>query len=140
MQHTRNLTQGSIPRELAELMLPLLLGNILQQTYNAADAWIIGRWVGREAFAAIGVAGTVMNLLIFVLSGACTGVSVLFSQFYGAEDLPAFRREGHLALRWRWRPTAGRIWSSSPAASPPPISITCSPPCSAAWATPQRRW
>ncbi|MDY3282216.1 MATE family efflux transporter [Dysosmobacter sp.] len=100
MEHTRNLTRGSIPRELTELMLPLLLGNILQQTYNAADAWIIGRWVGREAFAAIGVAGTVMNLLIFVLSGACTGVSVLFSQFYGAEDLPAFRREGHLALRW----------------------------------------
>lgn len=100
MPHTLNLTQGNIYRELLQLMAPLLAGNILQQFYNAADAWIIGRYVGQEAFAAVGVGGTVMNLFIFILSGCCSGFSVLFAQFYGAEDRSSFRKESYLAIVW----------------------------------------
>ena len=62
------------------------------------DAVIIGRFLGSDAFGAVGVAGTVMNLFIFILSGCCVGISVLFAQFYGQRDLEAFRREGFLAL------------------------------------------
>ena len=92
------LTQGSIPQQLIWLALPLICGNILQQLYNTVDAFIIGRFLGGDAFGAVGVAGTVMNLFIFILSGCCTGISVLFAQFYGSRDLASFRREGFLSL------------------------------------------
>ena len=62
------------------------------------DAFIIGRFLGSTAFGAVGVAGTVMNLFIFILSGCCTGIAVLFAQFYGSRDLASFRREGFLSL------------------------------------------
>ena len=98
MDRTVVLTQGSIPRQLIWLALPLICGNILQQLYNTVDAFIIGRFLGGAAFGAVGVAGTVMNLFIFILSGCCTGVAVLFAQFYGSRDLASFRREGFLSL------------------------------------------
>ena len=98
MDRTVVLTQGSIPRQLIWLVLPLICGNILQQLYNTVDAFIIGRFLGGAAFGAVGVAGTVMNLFIFILSGCCTGIAVLFAQFYGSRDLASFRREGFLSL------------------------------------------
>ena len=75
-----------------------MLGNVLQQLYNAVDSIIIGRFVGSTAFAAVGVAGTVMNLFVFMISGVCVGVSILFAQLYGAQDLDGYRREVFLAL------------------------------------------
>ena len=98
MYRTAVLTQGSIPQQLIWLTLPLICGNILQQLYNTVDAFIIGRFLGSTAFGAVGVAGTVMNLFIFILSGCCTGIAVLFAQCYGSRDLAAFRREGFQAL------------------------------------------
>lgn len=98
MNRTAVLTQGSIPQQLIWLTLPLICGNILQQLYNTVDAFIIGRFLGSTAFGAVGVAGTVMNLFIFILSGCCTGIAVLFAQFYGSRDLASFRREGFLSL------------------------------------------
>ena len=98
MDRTVVLTQGSIPRQLIWLALPLICGNILQQLYNTVDAFIIGRFLGGAAFGAVGVAGTVMNLFIFILSGCCTGIAVHFAQFYGSRDLASFRREGFLSL------------------------------------------
>ena len=94
----KQLTQGSITRQLLQLALPLIVGNFLQQLYNTIDALVVGRYLGQEAFAAIGVGGTVMNLFIFVLMGACSGVGIIWAQLYGKEDLAAFRREGFQAL------------------------------------------
>lgn len=88
---------GLHPPQLVSLALPLIFGNILQQLYNTIDAMVIGRFAGETAFAAIGVAGTVMNLFLFLLSGCCTGISVLFAQQYGSRDLAGFRQEGFLA-------------------------------------------
>lgn len=91
------LTQGNISRQLIALSVPLLAGNILQQLYNTIDAVIVGRFVGDAAFAAVGVAGSVMNLFLFLISGGCDGVGTLLSQFYGAEDGPSFRRDFYLS-------------------------------------------
>lgn len=98
MTAARDLTQGGISAHLARLAAPLILGNILQQLYNAADAWVAGRYIGEEAFAAIGVSGSVMNLFLFAIVGACTGVSVIFAQLYGTGDFDTFRKEHFLAL------------------------------------------
>lgn len=162
---TAALTRGSIPPQLVSLALPLIFGNILQQLYNTIDAMVIGRFAGETAFAAIGVAGTVMNLFLFLLSGCCTGISVLFAQQYGSRDLAGFRQEGFLAsvfgglftlvlslaallllrplltLMQTPEDVAGwprTIWWSSSAACWPPSFTTCAPPPCALWETPAR--
>jgi len=87
------LLEGNIRRELIALSLPLLIGNVLQQLYNTVDSLIIGHYLGTEAFSAVGIAGSIMNLLIFVLTGFCTGVAIIFAQMYGSGDRKGFRRE-----------------------------------------------
>ena len=96
----KNLTSGNIKMHLAALTLPLLAGNILQQFYNTIDTVILGRYAGMDAFGAAGVAGTVMNLFIFILSGSCSGMTILFAQFYGRRAMDSFRREVFLTLVW----------------------------------------
>ena len=98
--HSQNLTSGNIGRQLVSLAIPLLLGNVLQQLYNTADSLIIGKYLGSDAFAAVGIAGTVMNLFVFVLSGFCVGVSILFGQFFGSGALDRFRHEMSVSLLW----------------------------------------
>ena len=91
------LTYGTISHQLISLSVPLLAGNILQQLYNTVDAVIVGRFVGDAAFGAVGVAGSVMNLFLFLISGGCDGVGTLLSRFYGAGDGKTFRRDFYLS-------------------------------------------
>ena len=97
--------EKDIGKQLIFLAMPLLLGDIFQQFYNMIDAVVVGRYVGEEAFAAIGIAGTVMNLFIFLLGGCCTGISILLAQLYGQENESGFRQERFIAL------TFGAIFS-----------------------------
>lgn len=83
---TKDFTSGNIYMQMLELSIPLILGNILQQFYNTIDAFVVGRYAGADEFAAIGIAGTIMNLFLFMIVGACTGMSVLFSKYYGQKN------------------------------------------------------
>ena len=98
MARSYDLTGGSIPQHLLRLAAPLIMGNILQQLYNTVDAFILGRFAGEAEFAAVGVAGSVMNLFLFMITGACTGIFVIFAQLYGAGERERFRREHWLSL------------------------------------------
>lgn len=98
MARSYDLTSGSIPQHLLRLAAPLIMGNILQQLYNTVDAFILGRFAGDLKFAAVGVAGSVMNLFLFMITGACTGISVIFARLYGAGERERFRREHWLSL------------------------------------------
>ncbi len=90
MKH-QDLTTGSPIARLSWFALPLLIGNLMQQLYNAVDSIIVGRFIGEDAFAAIGVSGTVMNIYIFILVGFCTGFSILFASYFGAGDYDRLR-------------------------------------------------
>lgn len=92
VQKTADLTQGSLKNHLIRLAAPLVAGNLLQEFYNTIDAFVVGRFAGQQEFAAIGVAGTVMNLFLFALVGCCTGYSVLFARAYGQNDEEELRR------------------------------------------------
>ena len=94
--NTQDCTKGNIRRHLIRLSAPLILGNILQQFYNAIDALVVGQFAGKQEFAAIGIAGTVMNLFLFAVVGCCTGFSILFARCYGAGDQKGLR-EQHFA-------------------------------------------
>lgn len=93
MEQTYDLTQGNIKRQLIYLSIPLLIGSIFQQFYNTIDSIIVGTYVGHDAFAAIGISGTVMNLFIFIIIGCCTGVSIITAQLYGEKNYDKMRNE-----------------------------------------------
>lgn len=97
MKH-RDLTQGDLSLHLLRLAFPLMLGNILQQMYNTIASLVVNRYAGALEYAATGVSSSVMNLFLFLVIGGCTGISVLFSQEYGAGDLEAFRRQHFISL------------------------------------------
>lgn len=94
----KNLTSGNIRSQLISLAVPLIAGNILQQSYNTIDTLVIGRYAGPAAFAAMGVSGTVMNLFIFIINGFCTGISIILAQFYGCGNRKDFGREAFTSL------------------------------------------
>lgn len=65
---------------------PMLLGNLLQQCYNMADTWIVGRALGPEALAAVGSAFTLMTFLTSILIGLCMGAGALCAIYFGRQD------------------------------------------------------
>jgi len=88
----KDLTTGSEGRLIWNFTLPMLAGNVLQQSYNVVDSIIVGRAVGKTALAAVGASFPVLFLLISLIIGATMGFSVLISQFFGAKDLARVRR------------------------------------------------
>lgn len=88
-----DMTQGNITRNIANYSIPLVLGNLFQLTYNLFDSMIAGRFIGKEALAAEGVASPVMNLLILGISGLSMGAGVLMSEFFGAKNIKKLKEE-----------------------------------------------
>lgn len=95
---TKDFTEGNLYQHLLTLSIPLIFGNILQQFYNTIDAFVVGRYAGNEPFAAIGIASTIMNLFLFMIVGACIGLSVLFAHYYGSKDFDRLRRQHFIAF------------------------------------------
>ena len=87
------MTSGNISKHLIKFAVPLVLGNLFQLTYNAADSIIVGKFVGTKALAAVGTANPIMNIVIFLIVGICMGASVLMSEYFGANDIKKFKRE-----------------------------------------------
>jgi putative MATE family efflux protein len=88
----KNLAEGSIPRRLLSLAVPMLLANMLSTGYNIVDAIWIGRFVGKEAIGAVAVSFPVIFIFVGVAAGATMATTVLVSQFYGARNMPMVTR------------------------------------------------
>ena len=93
MSRQVHLTSGPITSQLIRLCLPLLAANVLQQLYNIINSLVVTYFIGGDAFAALGVAESVMNLFIFVITGACMGASVLVARFFGEQNYPRLRQQ-----------------------------------------------
>ncbi len=87
----RDMTQGSPLDHLWHYAVPLVLANWLQLAYNTTDSILAGRFIGRSALAAEGIAGPVMNLVILAITGLCIGAGVLMSEFFGARQMDLMR-------------------------------------------------
>ena len=68
-----NLTEGQPLRQILRFALPLLLGNLFQQTYNIVDAAIVGRCLGSGALASVGASTSVQFLVLGFCTGTCAG-------------------------------------------------------------------
>ena len=82
----RDLTMGNVTSTMLLFAVPMILGNVLQQCYNLADTWIVGKFVGSGALAAVGSAYTLMTFLTSIITGMCMGGGALFSICYGRRD------------------------------------------------------
>lgn len=90
---TTDMTKGPIIPQLTAFTIPLVLGNLFQLTYNAADSVIVGKFVGDDALAAVGSAGPIMNMVILFISGMCMGAGILMSTQYGAKKYELLERQ-----------------------------------------------
>ena len=93
MQKNYSLLTERPGKALFFFALPMILGNLLQLTYNAADSAIIGKTLGENSLAAVSAAGPVMTLSILGASGIGIGSAVIISRLYGAGDKAGVRRE-----------------------------------------------
>lgn len=84
---TRDMTSGSIVRQILLFSLPLMLGNIFQMLYNTVDSIVVGNFVGKEALAAVGSTTMIVNMLVFFFNGFATGAGVIIAQHFGARDM-----------------------------------------------------
>ena len=88
---TRNMTVGSPAGHLFLFALPLLAGSVLQQLYNMVDSWVVGRYVGDGALAAVGVGFPILFMFTSLFMGLANGGTVVIAQFYGAGQLQRVR-------------------------------------------------
>lgn len=119
MSAMQDMTKGGAAGHLLRYAVPLMLGNWFQLAYNAVDSIIAGRFIGKDALAAEGIAGPVMNLVILGITGVCLGAGVLMSEFFGAKDGESLRRELATTVRQCSARAQGRCRRSAPRRSCP---------------------
>ncbi len=81
-----SLTEGSIVKGLIAFAIPLFFGQLLQQFYNMADAWVVGNFASNDAFAAVSLAGNLTFIVIGLFNGIAIGGGVVISRYFGAKD------------------------------------------------------
>ena len=87
MDEKNQITEGVIWKQLLIFFFPIVIGTFFQQRYNTADSIVVGRFVGKEALAAVGGSvNQIVNLVVEVFVGLTSGASVIVAQFYGAKD------------------------------------------------------
>ncbi len=93
-----DMTEGSIIGHLIRFAIPLLVGNLFQQLYNTVDSWVVGNYVSKSAFAAVGTVGPIINMLIGFFLGLSSGAGVVISQYYGAKKEEKVSETVHTAI------------------------------------------
>lgn len=93
------ITEGVIWKQLLLFFFPILWGTFFQQLYNAADAIIVGRVVGKEALSAVGGStSTVIQVIVGFFVGLSSGATVIISQYYGAKKKEMVEYAVHTAI------------------------------------------
>ena len=82
----RDLTKGKPLRLLLGFCAPLLIGNLFQQFYNMVDSIIVGKFIGKDALAAVGSTGSLNFLIIGFVLGMCSGFCLPVAQYFGEGD------------------------------------------------------
>ena len=86
-----SMVKGNPMKLMLQFAFPLLIGNLLQQTYNIIDAAIVGQALGPEALASVGASSSVQFLVLGFCMGSCTGFSVPVAKYFGAGKLDKMR-------------------------------------------------
>lgn len=99
MATSKEMTTGRALPLLVNFTLPLLLGNILQQTYSLVDAAIVGKYLGIHSLAAVGASSSVIFLILGFCNGCSCGFGIPVAQKFGARDYSLMRRYIFVSLK-----------------------------------------
>lgn len=92
------MTQGSPVRVIFAFALPIFLSQLFQQLYSTADAWLVSKFLGDGAFAAVTSSGNLIHLMISFFVGASMGAGVVISRYFGARDLERMSKAVHTSV------------------------------------------
>ena len=98
--HTKghSLTEGSIWKAMLLFALPVFLGNVFQQLYNAFDAWCVGNYIGDDALAAVSSSGSLIFMMVSFFNGVAMGAGVIIAQAFGAKHYNTMQKAIHTAI------------------------------------------
>ena len=82
----KDLTNGKEVKLILKFALPMLLGNVFHQLYNVVDSIIVGKFIGKEALAAVGASFPVIFVFFALVLGISSGSTVVISQYFGAGE------------------------------------------------------
>ena len=99
MKGYNEMTSGSTLPLILNFTFPLILGNLLQQTYSMVDAAIVGKFLGIDALASVGASTSVVFLILGFCNGCCGGFGIPVAQKFGARDYVTMRRYVYVSLR-----------------------------------------
>lgn len=99
MAQSKEMTSGPCLPLIFNFTLPLLLGNMLQQTYSLIDAAIVGKFLGINALASVGASTSVVFLILGFCNGCCGGFGIPVAQKFGARDYVSMRRLVSVSLK-----------------------------------------
>ncbi len=86
MKTTKDMTQGSVKKNILTFAIPILFSQIFQQLYNSADSLIVGNFLGKTSLAAVGSSAALILLMVGFFEGCSSGAGVLIAKFFGAGD------------------------------------------------------
>ena len=92
---TQNMTEGSIWKKILLFAFPIFLGNLFQQFYNAFDSWVVGKFLGDAALAAVSSSASLIHMMVGFFQGIAMGAGVIIAKSYGAKDHDSLRRAMH---------------------------------------------
>ena len=78
--------------------LPVFLGNLFQQFYNAFDSWCVGNYIGEDALAAVGSSGSLIFMMVSFFSGLSMGAGVVIARYFGAKDYESMSKSIHTGI------------------------------------------
>ena len=96
--HQDDMCSGPLFKKILLFSLPIMAMNLLQLLFNAADMIVVGQFSGKEALAAVGATGALINLIINTFMGLSVGTSVVVAQDYGAQDWNGVSRSVHTSI------------------------------------------
>jgi len=90
-----SLTEGPIWKKIILFALPILMGNLFQQFYNAFDSWCVGNFIGENALAAVSSSGSLIFMMIGFFNGVAMGAGTIIARYFGAKDFEGMRKAIH---------------------------------------------
>jgi putative MATE family efflux protein len=88
----QDLTNGKEGKLIFQFAAPMLLGNVFQQLFSVVDSIVVGRYIGKEALAAVGASFPVIFVMVSMIIGLVMGTTVVISQYFGAKDYVKVKR------------------------------------------------
>ncbi|MCX6303183.1 MAG: MATE family efflux transporter [Bacteroidia bacterium] len=88
----QDLTTGKEGKLIFQFAAPMLLGNIFQQLFSVVDSIVVGKFIGKEALAAVGASFPVIFMMVSMIIGIVMGTTVVISQYFGARDFVKVKR------------------------------------------------